>query len=1178
MKKKARSKPYVFLTLLTCWLSFTGCRIAEQDYPAQKPAEIPERQTFQLQHISPETAIDHLRVLKVEAGPGSAEENCVTVIGSAYEIELAQALLEVVDDREAYHVTRVAPASHLRQLPTNRQIAQIVGHVDIGTFEHPPLPGRMARAIIDVYDGDIVVVAPRLFRNDIMAVINLWEELPWQPVRITRADRSAEPDGGATPSSSSSPTESAEDEEASPSLPSFPALPQNPGITIRRGPQASAKQTNHPISNAQAGKESPSIATRSVGLDIQPDEAEPIRPAVLTSIDDFPNADDILELDLPEQLDLIQLIDLVGQHLDLDLMYDQNQMQGQLISLKLHGKLQGEIRIKDLYPLLESALRFKGFGMIRHQDNVVVIRPLAEALRADPKVITPQHGTDQILQPGDIIVTRVFKLRHLDTLSAADFVGNMELATAVTPIQETKSLVITGYAESLNRVAQLLNAIDTPGQRKTFRYRDLQFARAGEAATKIKELALRVGNLPVQMVPTQTPMAVGSNQALGPINPNPAAPLDIGAKAPAAEEAPEQAVHIDIDARINRIFMVGPKEQLAIVDRLIDAFDVPSRDGRTLGLYPIYRLEAAYVQWKLQELGIGRTSVDGHASVVRPGPSSPPTPNQNPQAGTMNNAEPSAVEPSADIVVLDNINALLVNAREQEHQRIESLIDYLDMPSHDRREMRVYEIEYVDAREVKETLEAIFLPRTEPSPKAFRPTSAANPTNLVPTTQVARAIMVKEEPNPTETQFIVLKSSNSLLVHAAADQHERIARSLTYIDRQVRSQAIPYEIYFLENQNPEKLAQVLQKLISETVGRDKEGKVQEVSVRINDEDSIVIVPDPSTYSLVVYANRRNQEWISKMISTLDRPSSQVLIDATLVEISQTDEFSYDLNLVSGIPDLVSVSGLMDPLKGDVTTADIMQSLQSSGRSRFAELQSNSGIGNGFYGDEHVMLLFKIMESKNYGRILAKPKVLVNDNETGTISTIDTTYIATSSQSALPGNTEAVITSLEYTGYDAGITLEITPHISQDELLRLEVSLNRTDFLPTEGEKPPNNTSSDIGTVVTIPDGSTIILGGMLKVNQNKGGKKVPGLGDLPLLGGLFRSTDNSNTQKRLYIFVKAEILRPGEAMNAVRSDLQRISDRNREAFETYEKRFQERESWPGVPSRTMDPEKALETE
>ncbi|MFC1761595.1 hypothetical protein ACFL6U_05885 [Planctomycetota bacterium] len=96
------------------------------------------------------------------------------------------------------------------------------------------------------------------------------------------------------------------------------------------------------------------------------------------------------------------------------------------------------------------------------------------------------------------------------------------------------------------------------------------------------------------------------------------------------------------------------------------------------------------------------------------------------------------------------------------------------------------------------------------------------------------------------------------------------------------------------------------------------------------------------------------------------------------------------------------------------------------------------------------------------------------------------------------------------------------------------------------------------------------------MNQAKGGTKVPGLGDIPLMGGLFRGTHRSDLQKRLYVFVKAEIIRPAEALAERDGNLQRISDENRLAFQQIEKRFQDYQLWPGVASSVIDPCHVLE--
>jgi general secretion pathway protein D len=223
-----------------------------------------------------------------------------------------------------------------------------------------------------------------------------------------------------------------------------------------------------------------------------------------------------------------------------------------------------------------------------------------------------------------------------------------------------------------------------------------------------------------------------------------------------------------------------------------------------------------------------------------------------------------------------------------------------------------------------------------------------------------------------------------------------------------------------------------------------------------------------------------------------------------------------------------------------------------------------------------------MQLKNYGRVLAKPKILVNDNEAGKIKTTDVTYVETSSSipvtsGAAGSQTNLVQTAVKYEQYEAGIMLDITPHISEGDLLRLDVSLTRSDFLETsDPKKPPNKRSNEVTTKVTVPDGSTIILGGLLKLNQSKGGTKVPLLGDIPLVGGLFRSINNKDTQNKLYVFVKAEIIRPTEHAGRGLDALTATSEREREAFEQHEREFQNHEDWPGLKSKPTEPKRVLE--
>jgi general secretion pathway protein D len=558
------------------------------------------------------------------------------------------------------------------------------------------------------------------------------------------------------------------------------------------------------------------------------------------------------------------------------------------------------------------------------------------------------------------------------------------------------------------------------------------------------------------------------------------------------------------------------------------------------------------------------------------------------------------VQPSVFLDADERTNRILMIGDKEQLDAVEDLIDTLDVAQQDLRSLKLYKIENVDAEEVRDKLIEFGIIGAstqtqgasgaeevggETAPAVQQRTPARRRTSARTGTEEQEQEALVEEP-----QVVVIEQTNSLLVNATEEQQKRIETIKDYVDSQVVQDEIPYKVYQLRNQGPEHLREILLPLVEETIttatGGDEQAKIQET--RKKQEEPITIVADPNTFSLVVYANKKNQDWIESLVKQLDKRRPQVLIDVTLVQISKTDSFEYDLNLLESFPDLTSTSGLTsaimdiaaganDEFDGDINHGVNLVPRLNGGRDHFLDFQSDNGRGTAFYGDKHINFLLKAMRQKDYGRVLAKPKILVNDNEEGVIKTIDRTYVTKQTGTIIEGVTNAVQTAVDYQDYPAGITLTIVPHISESDLLRLDINLERSDFGTITGEKPPDTTESNVVTTVTVPDGSTIILGGMIKLNQSKGGTKVPLLGDIPLLGGLFRSTSNSDIQRNLYVFVKAEIIRPpddGYASN----DLQQISDRTKNAFEKHELEFQKYQDWPGVKPQPMEPLKVLEAQ
>ena len=917
-------------------------------------------------------------------------------------------------------------------------------------------------------------------------------------------------------------------------------------------------------------------------------------------------------INLAEEVDVEKLLELVGKQLGLNYMYDRTIFAGApgKVMLSIHD---GVIKVGDLYSLLESVLRFRGFVMTRRDRLVTIVRQ-QDIATVDPVLRMP----DEAIQPGDVMVSSIFELQHINPQTAQTLLTQMRMGTSFNTIAETGTLIVTDYAFRMERIRELIAMIDVAGAPKDFQFRQLRYMQAADLVPKVKALSTQIRGVSV---------SVGSAPAAAPPAPDPrtltpaqrAAQQQQQAAAARATQQAQQAgasqetVYLEADERTNRVLMIGYAEEIQLVNQLIDSLDVASYDLRFVKEYIIQYVEATDVVTVLNELGLARVTVSSarqqpaaRQPAVRPGQQL--TPQQQAQLAQQQQQQQQQQQTTVAagsndpyISLRAATNSLLVNASEEQHKAIELIISHVDVMQKDQRMIREYEIQYVDTQSILDTLGelGIITPRTTTPVGAAGRASAqpqqaawaqgdAGGSMAIPTADGTEREITAQEP-----QIAVLGSTNSLLVHATPRQHSAIAMVIAHADRQLDRMVAPYVVYALENQDPTELAEILNKLITETVEESAaartapsapDARIQTrpattvATLPSGEEQRIRIIPDPKTYSLVVYANKRNQQWVGELVRELDAYRPQVLLDVTLVEITKDDDFNYALNVLNSIPDLQYTSGLTGGDIGGRTKNEILTDLLAApDRSQFLDFQSNRGSFTGFYGNDQVMALLTAMQTKKYGRIMANPKLLVNDNEAGTIETKTTTYITrttTNFQQTQSGD-PIQTTTTDFDPYDASIRMDITPRISKGDNLRLEITLNRSDFLgfdPTS-QKPPNKAASDVATVVTVPDGYTIILGGMDKVIQSKGGTKVPILGDLPLIGGLFRSTSNISQENKLYVFVKANILRPGTDLTS--EDLKDISSQYQIDFEEQEAEMQRYEDWPGIKPQPMTPERVL---
>lgn len=166
------------------------------------------------------------------------------------------------------------------------------------------------------------------------------------------------------------------------------------------------------------------------------------------------------------------------------------------------------------------------------------------------------------------------------------------------------------------------------------------------------------------------------------------------------------------------------------------------------------------------------------------------------------------------------------------------------------------------------------------------------------------------------------------------------------------------------------------------------------------------------------------------------------------------------------------------------------------------------------------------------RVMSAPRLLVNDNATGTLSSVAEAPFTSV-------NASDTVATTSFAGYaSAGTTVAVTPHISQDDYLRLIYSLTLNSFTGqgAQGIPPPRQTNS-VDSEVVVPDGFTVIVGGLKRRDKSETVTKVPLLGDIPILGHLFRSTTLTDVESALFIFIRPVILRDDRFL-----DLKYLSD------------------------------------
>ncbi len=399
----------------------------------------------------------------------------------------------------------------------------------------------------------------------------------------------------------------------------------------------------------------------------------------------------------------------------------------------------------------------------------------------------------------------------------------------------------------------------------------------------------------------------------------------------------------------------------------------------------------------------------------------------------------------------------------------------------------------------------------------------------------------------TGARLSVDPASNVLLVRgteADISMVRDLAQDMDIAPRQSPQAQLRIHVYELQYADAEVVAEIvngtlggaadLTNPVAEAVGAGGENAQPGVAQAAGPVPAVAVQASSETNAVVIRGTARQIEEVIVIVRSLDKERAQVMIEAAIVEVS--GDVAERLGVQLGLSDQL-------PSGGFAST-----SFSNSGTSLSAVLSAlgvpgASGIGSGLTlagtNDEFGVLVQALGQSTR-ANLLSTPSITTMDNESATIVVGQNVPFRTGSF-ATDGNTVTPFTTIERR--DVGITMQVLPRVTSNGVVRLDIAQEVSSLVNAnvQGAADLITNRRVIETTVQSRDGGTIVLGGLITDDSQSSTSKVPGLGDVPVLGNLFKSRSRDETQRTLFVFMRPTVLRsPHEARVVAEQRYQRL--------------------------------------
>lgn len=296
-----------------------------------------------------------------------------------------------------------------------------------------------------------------------------------------------------------------------------------------------------------------------------------------------------------------------------------------------------------------------------------------------------------------------------------------------------------------------------------------------------------------------------------------------------------------------------------------------------------------------------------------------------------------------------------------------------------------------------------------------------------------------------------------------------------------------------------------------------------------------ITPDTVNNSLLIYADQANYRIIEATLQQVDQPQLQVAIDATIAEVTLTNDLSYGVQAY-----LTNHGGSI--LNTQATTAPATVTDPTTGLATVAGSVSNAFINRAFPGFNFLIgsetqpsLILDALHAVTSVKVLSNPSLVVINNQVATLQVGDVVPVSTGSATVLT-TSNTVVNTIDYR--NTGIILRVSPRISVNGNVRLDVEQEISTVPATSANSlTPTVSERKVKSSILVATGQTVLLAGLISEQQNGTRNAIPVLDQIPGLGDAFGHQDNSTTRTELIIFIRPQIIRNGSDAHIVAEEL-----------------------------------------